>query len=145
MTRLPLWMIEVKAEMDRARGLHPDPALLVTAFSEEAGEVVKAVLDHLAKKGPLSDVRKELIQAAAMVGRLLEEGDPAHSLPPLDPPRWESVVGATTVRVDEEPGSDHFFNAFKIPAVSEESARALREASGFPPPGRHLGDRDSST
>jgi len=145
MTCLPLWMIEVKAEMDRARGLHPDPALLVTAFSEEAGEVVKAVLDHLAKKGPLSDVRKELIQTAAMVGRLLEEGDPAHSLPPLDPPRWTSLCDVTTLVADELRDSDHFFNAFKIPAASEESARALREASGFPPPGRRLGDRDSST
>jgi hypothetical protein len=62
----------------------------------------------LAKKGPLSDVRKELIQTAAMVGRLLEEGDPAHSLPPLDPPRWTSICDATTIEVDELLDSDYF-------------------------------------
>lgn len=73
---------EVEAEVARARGLWPDNNLLVTAFSEEAGEVVKAVLDHLAEKGTLEDIRKELIQAAAMIVRLLEEGDPTHGLPP---------------------------------------------------------------
>lgn len=79
------WTQEVLAEMARARAKFPDPQLLLTAFTEEAGEVVKAVLDHYAGKGDLADVRKELIQTAAMVGRLLEEGDPIHGLPPSDP------------------------------------------------------------
>ena len=78
----PLWMAEVEAEMERARKKFPCPNLLVTAFSEEAGEVVKAVLEHYEGKGSLADVRKELIQTAAMVGRLLEEGDPIHLLNP---------------------------------------------------------------
>lgn len=76
------WAHDVLAEMQRARSKFPDPDLLLSAFSEESGEVVKAVLDHYAGKGPLQDVRKELIQAAAMAGRLLEEGDPIHALPP---------------------------------------------------------------
>ena len=75
------WFDEVQAEMDRARDMFPHSDLLLTAFSEEAGEVVKAVLDHYDNKGDLVEVRKELIQAAAMIGRLLEEGDPVHHLP----------------------------------------------------------------
>jgi hypothetical protein len=126
-------MIEVKAEMDRARGLHPDPALLVTAFSEEAGEVVKAVLDHLEKKGPLLDVRKELIQTAAMVGRLLEEGDPAHSLPPLDPPRWTSICDAITIEIDELLDSDYF-------RIRQRALDAARRVDA-----RRAGARESST
>ncbi len=77
------WTDEVLTEMARARAQFPSPDLLLTAFSEESGEVVKAVLDHYAGKGDLADVRKELIQVGAMVGRLLEEGDPVHRLPSL--------------------------------------------------------------
>ncbi len=81
------WMTEVRDEMDRAREKFPKPDLLLSAFSKEAGEVVKAVLDAMVGKATLTDVRKELIQAAAMAGRLLEEGDPVHKLdPPLHPP-----------------------------------------------------------
>lgn len=75
------WTYEILNEMDRARAKFPAPGLLLTAFTEEAGEVVKAVLDHYSGKGDLADVRKELIQVGAMVGRLLEEGDPIHRLP----------------------------------------------------------------
>jgi Ser/Thr protein kinase RdoA (MazF antagonist) len=78
------WTAEVLTEMARARAKFPEPELLLTAFTEEAGEVVKAVLDHYSAKGELADVRKELIQVGAMVGRLLEEGDPVHRLPPSD-------------------------------------------------------------
>jgi len=67
--------------MARARKLHPSPDLLLTAFSEEAGEVVKAALDHYEGKGSVEEIRTELIQVAAMVGRLLEEGDPIHHIP----------------------------------------------------------------
>jgi NTP pyrophosphatase (non-canonical NTP hydrolase) len=74
-------MNEVSAEVRRARVLHPSPDLLVTAFAEEAGEVIKAVLDYKAGKGPFRDVKKEIIQTMAMCVRLLDEGDPIHALP----------------------------------------------------------------
>ena len=77
------WEHAVQAEMNRARKLHPSNQLLLTAFSEECGEVVKAVLNHYENKGTTDEVYFELIQAAAMIGRLLEEGDPSHRLPPL--------------------------------------------------------------
>ena len=77
------WMKEIECEMERARSIFPDSEFRLTAFSEEYGEVVKAVLDHMQGKANLSEVKTELIQAGAMIGRLLEEGDPTHSLPPL--------------------------------------------------------------
>ena len=73
---------EVEKELERARSKFPEPDLLVTAFAEEAGEVVKAALDHYAGKGELVEVKKEIIQCMAMCIRLLEEGDPIHKLPP---------------------------------------------------------------
>jgi NTP pyrophosphatase (non-canonical NTP hydrolase) len=78
-------MNQVQAEVRRARTLHQSPDLLTTAFAEEAGEVIKAILDHRAGKGPLSDVKKEIVQTMAMCVRLLDEGDPLHSLPPVEP------------------------------------------------------------
>jgi hypothetical protein len=65
-----LW--EVGREIQRARGLFPDPNLLALAFGEEAGELTKAVLEE-----PLDAVRKEAIQAAAMALRLVLDGDPS--------------------------------------------------------------------
>lgn len=73
---------EVNQEVAHARSLYPSNHLLLTAFAEEAGEVTKAVLDHYSSKGNLVEVKKELIQTMAMCIRLLEEGDPAHKLPP---------------------------------------------------------------
>jgi hypothetical protein len=78
-------MEEISREKVRAKKLFPNPDLLLTAFSEEVGEVVKAVLDHYSGKGSLDDIRRELIQAGAMIGRLCEEGDPIHKLPAIWP------------------------------------------------------------
>ena len=74
----------VNAEVERARFKFPCPDLLVTAFTEEFGEAIKAILDYRAGKGGITAVRTELIQTMAMCVRLLEEGDPIHNLPPSD-------------------------------------------------------------
>lgn len=76
----PRWVADVSAELDRARTKFPKPDLLTTAFAEEAGELVKAILDGY--NGKSSDVYGEAIQAIAMVVRLIEEGDPVHRLTP---------------------------------------------------------------
>lgn len=76
-------------EAERARELFPNPNLLLTAFSEEAGEVVQAVLDnyHGKDSGPggmaIDNIRKEIIQAGAMLIRLATEGDPVHRMPAI--------------------------------------------------------------
>lgn len=69
-------LIAIQQEVANARAKYPSNAKLLYAFMEEAGEVTKAFLDMQQKGGSASDVRKELIQAAAMAIRLLEEGDP---------------------------------------------------------------------
>lgn len=75
------WVADVSAELDRARTKFPKPDLLTTAFAEEAGELVKAILDGY--NGKASDVYGEAIQTIAMVVRLIEEGDPVHRLKPI--------------------------------------------------------------
>lgn len=77
------WPEPIRSEVERARKLHPSGDLLTTAFAEEAGEVIKAILDHYEGKGSLLEVLSELVQVIAMAVRLMEEGDPIHRLPPL--------------------------------------------------------------
>lgn len=77
-TLVPTWVPRVMAEVDRARALFPESEHRTLALSEEAGEVVKAVLDLRNGKAGASwaKVETEIIQTMAMCVRLLEEGDP---------------------------------------------------------------------
>lgn len=77
----PDWIRDVADELARARKKFPGTDLLTTAFAEEAGERVKAILDNY--NGKASDIYTEAIQTIAMVVRLLEEGDPVHRLKPI--------------------------------------------------------------
>lgn len=77
------WIDDVNAELERARKKFPKPDFLLTAFSEESGELVKSVLDNMFGKSTESDVYSEAIQVIAMAVRLIEEGDPIHKLNPL--------------------------------------------------------------
>ena len=99
----------VQEELVKAKAKFPEPDFLTTAMSEEAGELVRAILNHKyaedaynsyaealqysSQKSKLNDldtacgvaldeVQKEAIQTIAMCVRLLMEGDPVHSLPP---------------------------------------------------------------
>jgi NTP pyrophosphatase (non-canonical NTP hydrolase) len=66
----------IRAELSQARRKFTTNKQLLHAFVEEAGEVTKAMLDLQQGKCSSYDVRKEIVQAAAMAFRLLEEGDP---------------------------------------------------------------------
>jgi lipopolysaccharide biosynthesis regulator YciM len=72
---------EVEAELQRAKNIHPDwPDDLyvqLAVMQEEAGEVTKAILDFSFHKGPAGDIKKELIQTAAMCMRMLEDFEAA--------------------------------------------------------------------
>ena len=90
-----MWIDDVNAELVRARTKFPGTDFVVTAFSEEAGELVKAVLDHMYGKASYEEVYWEAIQSIAMAVRVIEEGDPIHKLPALNQkseyPNWESL------------------------------------------------------
>jgi len=66
----------IDAELQRAKEIHPvwpDSIFQQLAImQEEAGEVTKAILDFSFHKGPVEDIKKELIQTAAMCMRMLE-------------------------------------------------------------------------
>lgn len=75
----PYWVAEVLAELVRARIKFPEPDLLGMALAEEAGEVMKEMLDLRSGKpgASVAEIHKECIQTMAMCVRLMEEGDPA--------------------------------------------------------------------
>lgn len=74
------FMADVMAEVMRARMIFPSNDKLHIAFTEEAGEVSKALLDchrrPFESESFHQDVYSEAVQAAAMACRLAIEGDP---------------------------------------------------------------------
>ena len=62
------------AEINAARSKFPSPELLMTALTEEVGELAKAFLDE-----PMANVRKEALQVACVAMRIYREGDPTFS------------------------------------------------------------------
>ena len=68
----------IDTEINAARKKFPTGDLLHAAMVEELGEATKALLDqhHGGKAIASRDVYYELIQTAAMVVRLAQEGDP---------------------------------------------------------------------
>lgn len=63
----------VQAEIEQAQKKFPCTDNMMTALTEEVGEVAKALLDE-----PWENVYKEAVQVAAMACRLAIEGDPTH-------------------------------------------------------------------
>jgi len=67
---------KIDAELTKAKTKHPNyPESLfeqLAIMQEEAGEVTKAVLHYFYERGSKEDIKKELIQTAAMCMRMLE-------------------------------------------------------------------------
>jgi len=79
----------VRLELNKARRKFTSNKQMLHAFTEEAGEVTKAFLDLQQGKCSVDDVKLEIVQAAAMAFRLLEEGDPEfHEFKPLGKERF---------------------------------------------------------
>lgn len=67
---------EIDVELSKAKEKHPnyptDIFHQLAIMQEEAGEVTMAVLHLHYEKGSVAEVRKELVQTAAMCMRMLE-------------------------------------------------------------------------
>lgn len=87
-------LIDVQAELKRARSLYPTSEHMTLAHAEEAGEVVKAALDIKTKMNPQPNahtrkqfygrLRQEIIQSIVTAIRLAEEGDVALGVDPCE-------------------------------------------------------------
>jgi len=64
------FLVEVSAEIERARAKFPGDNLTTIAMFEEAGEVAKAVLSESPEA-----IRKECVQLACMAARITLDGD----------------------------------------------------------------------
>jgi hypothetical protein len=76
----PRSLLEINAELVRARTKFPNPNRNFVALCEELGELAKALLD--CKPGDRESsvaVYKEAVQVAGMAIRVMEEGDPLSS------------------------------------------------------------------
>ena len=71
----------VDAEVERARKKFPDTNNVTLAMVEEAGEAVRAALNHYHGDGELEPIYKELIQTMAMCVRIWKDGDKSIDLP----------------------------------------------------------------
>lgn len=69
------FLILVRKEVYRAKGLFPSNTHQLAAFSEEAGEVPQAFIDYDTGKRGFDGIEEETVQAAAMAARLFIEGD----------------------------------------------------------------------
>jgi len=67
----------IDAELNKAKQKHPDyPDDMfrqVAIINEESGEATKAVLHYHYENGSIENIKKELIQTAAMCMRMLEK------------------------------------------------------------------------
>lgn len=68
------FLLDIDAELLRARAKFPRNRFQVTALMEEVGELGNALLEHAYGKGSVENVRKEAVQVAAMACRVAEEG-----------------------------------------------------------------------
>lgn len=59
-------------ELEKARSKFPSSDYLMTALTEEVGELAKAFLDE-----PMANVRHEALQVACVAMRIYREGDPS--------------------------------------------------------------------
>lgn len=71
------------AAAEKAMRKFPQPNYVISKWAEETGEVTKDLI-HMAEGRQTADkLRGEIVQALAMLHRLLIEGDQVHGLPPL--------------------------------------------------------------
>lgn len=73
---------EAKSRAEHAMVKFPQPNYVMTKFAEESGEVVKACVHYAEGRSAWSHVEYEMVDALAMMMRLLREGDLVHGFVP---------------------------------------------------------------
>jgi hypothetical protein len=76
-------MADATEEAMKAIQKFPQPNYVISKVAEEAGEVVKAAIHCAEGRETPENVRKEIVQAMAMLLRLYVEGDEVHGLPSI--------------------------------------------------------------
>lgn len=71
------FLLDVQAELESARLRFPSSNLVLTALTEEVGELAQACLKHAAGKWPKGHIWLEAVQVAAMACRVAVESDPS--------------------------------------------------------------------
>jgi len=71
------------AAAEKAIRKYPQPNYVITKWAEETGEVTKDLVHMAEGRQTAEKLRGEIVQALAMLHRLLIEGDQVHGLPPL--------------------------------------------------------------
>jgi hypothetical protein len=61
----------------------PQPNYVISKWAEETGEVTKAAIHFAERRETIENVRGEIVQALAMLHRMMVEGDEVHNMPPL--------------------------------------------------------------
>lgn len=82
MPREEVFLQAVREELERARSKFPGNEHQANAMSEEAGETVKALLEHEFEGGEAEAIYREAVQTAAMALRVATEGDSTFSYDP---------------------------------------------------------------
>lgn len=75
--------IDAMHEAEKASIKFPQPNYVVTKIAEESGEVIKEAIHVAEGRGDIVNLRKEIVQAMAMLMRLYIEGDQVHGVPPV--------------------------------------------------------------
>lgn len=74
---------DARIEAAKAMRKFPQPNYVISKFTEEAGEVVKALIHCAENRETAENVRGEMKQAIAMLYRIWVEGDQVHGLNPI--------------------------------------------------------------
>lgn len=65
------FVVQILSELEFARGKFPSSDGVMTALTEEVGEVAKALMNE-----PMRNVYEEAVQVATIACRIATEGDP---------------------------------------------------------------------
>lgn len=136
----------VIARAKKAAKKHPQPNYTISKWAEETGEAHKEMIHAAEGRGDFAKVIDEVVDALAMLHRLMVEGDEVHGLEPLGPhaSRWAGENGLIMV---DHPGREGVLRVGDAGEFHELTFRDMPVtvgaggvSSGDPDPGAGGGD-----